>query len=468
MKKVLIVGGVAGGASTATRLRRLNKDLNIIIFEKGRDVSFANCGLPYHIGGVTPKRESIILYTPEELQNKFQIEVRTFSEVIAIDSAKKFIKIKNNEKEYLESYDYLVLSPGARPIVPPIPGISNKNTFTLKNVVDMDNIINHISTNNIKKAIVVGGGFIGIEVAENLVHKGISTTIIEGAPSILAPFDSEVSKALELELIEKGVTLHTNKKVIEFKENNDETAVLLETGESFSAPLIVLAIGVSPDTKFLQNSGILLGERGHILVDDNLMTNIEDVYALGDAILINHLVSGEKVNITLAGPANREARVVAGNINGGNLIFKGGLGSSIIKVFDLVGGATGLNERSIQSLGIDYEKVYLLTNDHASYYPNATPLSIKMLFNKDDNKVLGAQAIGMKSVDKFIDIIATAISFGGTIYDLGDLDLSYSPPFSGPKSPTNIIGYLAQNLVDKNETQKDANFASELKKIKRK
>ena len=447
MKKVLIVGGVAGGASTATRLRRLNEDLEIILFEKGQHVSFANCGLPYHIGGVIENRESLLVQTPESLKERFNLDVRVNSEVISVNSQEKSVMVKTKDGEkYKESFDYLVLAPGAKPLVPPIDGIGGKNIYTLRNVTDLDKIMEKIKS--VKEAIVIGGGFIGVEVAENLQEIGITTTLIEAAPNILAPFDSEMSNILEAQLANNGINLLTNNKVIKFQNEDEKVLVSLENGNIIKGDIVILAIGVSPDTKFLNNSGINLGERGHILVNEHLETNIKDIYALGDAILVKHFVTGQDVAIALAGPANRQGRIVAGNISGRDEIYKGSFGTSIIKVFNLTGGATGLNERSLKSLGKNFEKIYLHPNNHAGYYPGATPVSIKLLYEKETRKVLGAQAVGINGVDKFIDVIATVLKFKGTIDDLAELDLAYAPPYSSAKSPANMSGFIGQNIED--------------------
>lgn len=448
MKKVLIVGGVAGGASTATRLRRLNENLEIILLEKGQHVSFANCGLPYHISGVIENRESLLVQTPEKLKKRFNIDVRINSEVISVDSSNKKVVIKNNVGEYTETFDYLVLAPGAKPLVPPIEGINGNNIYTLRNVTDLDKIMEKLKEKPIKDAIVIGGGFIGIEAAENLQEKGVNTTIIEAAPSILAPFDSEISNLLEVELMSNGVNLLTNNKVIKFEEKNERVVISLENGNKVEGDMVILAIGVTPDTNFLKNSGINLGERGHILVNDSLETNIKDIYALGDAILVKHFVTGQDVSIALAGPANRQGRIVADNIMEKGKTYKGSFGTSVIKVFSLTGASTGLNERSIKVLGKKYEKMYLHPNDHANYYPGATPISIKLLYEKESKKVLGAQAVGVKGADKFIDVIATVLKFRGTIEDLSELDLAYAPPYSSAKSPVNMSGFIGENIED--------------------
>lgn len=449
MKKVLIVGGVAGGASAATRLRRLDENLEIIIFEKGEYVSFANCGLPYHIGNVIENRDSLLVQTPEKLKNRFNLDVRINSEVISIDGKNKIAKIKKNTgEEYEEKFDYMVLAPGAKPMLPPIKGINNKKIFTLRNINDMDKIKREVAVQGVKNAVVVGGGYVGVETAENLQHIGINTTLIEAAPNILAPFDSEMANFLEVELALNKINLMTNKKVVEFEEKNKKIIIHLEDGEKVESDIVILSIGVVPDTAFLKDSGIQLGAKGHILVNDNLETNIKGIYAAGDSILVKNYITGEKSAIPLAGPANRQGRIAAGNISGRNEIYKGSLGTAIIKVFELTGASTGLNERTIKNLKMKYEKIYLHPNDHANYYPNATPISIKVIYNKENKEILGAQAVGIKGADKFIDVIATVIKFRGTIYDLTELELAYAPPFLSAKSPANMAGFIGENLED--------------------
>ena len=449
MKKVLIVGGVAGGASTATRLRRLDENLEIIMFERGEYVSFANCGLPYHIGGVIQNRESLLVQTPESLKARFNLDVRINSEVIEVNGKEKKVRVKTkNGEEYEENFDFLVLAPGAKPILPAIKGIENKKIFTLRNINDMDKIKSEIKNHNIKKATVVGGGYVGVETAENLKHLGIDTTLIEAAPHILAPFDSEISNILEYELVDNGINLLISEKVTEFQEDKDEVIIKLESGKSVTTDMVILSIGVSPDTEFLQNSGINLGERGHILVNENLETNIDGVYALGDSIIVKNYITKENCAIPLAGPANRQGRIVAGNIVGRDEKYKGSIGTAIIKVFELIGASTGLNERALKQLNISYEKIYLHPNNHVSYYPGATPITIKVLYNKKNRQILGAQAVGINGVDKFIDVMATSIKFKATIDDLAELELAYAPPFLSAKSPANMVGFIGQNIED--------------------
>lgn len=449
MKRVVIVGGVAGGASAAARLRRLNEDLEIIIFEKGSYVSFANCGLPYHIGEVIQNRESLLLQTPESLKARFNIDVRVNSEVIEVNSSEKKIKVKMDDgREMDEKFDFLILAPGAKPLVPNIKGIENSKILTLRNMNDMDKIKEKLGSKNIKRAVVVGGGYVGVETAENISHLGITTTLIEAAPNILAPFDGEMVNILEYEIVNSGINLMTREKVIEFREKNRGIEIILESNKVVETDIVILAIGVIPDTKFLSNSGVLLGEKGHILVNDKLETNIPGIYAVGDAILVKNYITNEGSAIPLAGPANRQGRIVAGNIENRNEKYKGSLGTAIIKVFGLTGASTGLNERAVKRLNISYERIYLHPNDHASYYPGATPISIKLIYEKGSGKILGAQVIGIKGVDKFIDVIATTIKFGGKLEDLAELELAYAPPFSSAKSPINMAGFVGLNLEE--------------------
>ena len=449
MKKILIVGGVAGGASTATRLRRLDETFEIIMFEKGEYISFANCGLPYYIGDVIQNRDSLILQTPEKIKNRFNIDVRNNSEVIRVDSINKNVSVKKiNGEIYTETFDYLVLAPGAKPIQPPIEGISNDKIFTLRNIKDMDMIKNSLKDRNIKNSVVVGGGYVGVETAENLKHLGIETTLIEAGDNILSPFDYEISKHLEYELINNGVNLLLKEKVIKFENNDSTIKIYLESGKIIETELVILSIGVSPDTKFLENSGIYLGEKGHIIVDEYLKTNVENIYALGDAVLVNNLITDTQSFIPLAGPANRQGRIVANNISGEKEKYKGSLGTAILKIFNLTAASTGMNEKSLKNSDISFDKIYLYPNNHANYYPGALPLSIKVLFNKENKRILGAQCFGKEGVDKFIDVIATTLHFKGTIDDLKELELAYAPPFLSAKSPANMAGFIGNNILD--------------------
>lgn len=451
-KKVLIVGGVAGGASAAARLRRLDENIDIVMFEKGEYISFANCGLPYYVGEVIKERDALLLQTPEKMKSRFNIDVRVNSEVVSINSEKKTVKVKSlKDGEYEENFDYLVLSPGAKPIRPNLPGIDSKKIFTVRNVPDIDRIKAYVDSKGTKSAVVIGGGFIGVEMAENLKERGIKVTLVEAAPHVLAPFDSEFSCLIERELNANDISIILNDKVNGFQEASDSIKVSLESGKEIVADMVISAIGVTPDTTFIRDTGIELGERGHIIVDDHMRTNKEGIFAVGDAVVVKDYVNGKEAFIPLAGPANRQGRIVADNIAGLNSAYKGTLGTSIIKVFDMVAASTGNNERTLNRFGIKFNKVYLHPMSHAGYYPDATPLTIKVIYDIE-GKILGAQALGYEGVDKFIDVIATSIKFGGTMEDLAELELAYAPPFLSAKSPANMAGFVVQNqnkgLVD--------------------
>ncbi|RGY59488.1 pyridine nucleotide-disulfide oxidoreductase [Fusobacterium ulcerans] len=454
MKKILIIGGVAGGASAATRLRRLDETLEIIMFEKGEYISFANCGLPYYIGDVIQNRDSLILQTPEKIKDRFNIDVRNNSEVIAVDSINKKITVKKlNGEIYLESFDYLILAPGAKPILPSIEGISNDKIFTLRNIKDMDMIKSFLKNREIKNSVVIGGGYVGVETAENLRHLGLETTLIEAGDNILSSFDSEISTYLEYELISNNVNLLLREKVIKFEDDGNIVKIYLESGKIIESEIVILSIGVTPDTKFLRKSGISLGKKGHIIVDEYLRTNFKNIYALGDAVLVNNLITNTQSFIPLAGPANRQGRIVANNIFGEKEKYRGSLGTAILKIFNLIAASTGINEKFLKNSNISFEKIYLHPNNHASYYPGSLPLSIKVIFNKENKEILGAQCFGKEGVDKFIDIISTILHFRGTINNLKELELAYAPPFLSAKSPANMAGFIADNILNNKSKQ---------------
>lgn len=443
-QKVLIVGGVAAGASAAARLRRLREDIDIVIFERGEYISFANCGLPYYVGDVIQDRETLLLQTPEKMKDRFNIDVRINSEVIEVNPQNKSVKVKNKNSIYDESYDYLVLAPGAKPISPNLPGIDSNKIFTVRNVSDIDKIKSYVDQNTTKSAVVIGGGFIGIEMAENLKEKDINVTLIEAAPHILAPFDSDFSNIIEKELNDNEVSIILNNKVVAFSEEGNSINVVLDDKRVIKVDMVISAIGVMPDTRFIKDTGIKLGERGHIVVNDHMETSIEGIYAGGDAVVVKDYVNGKETFIPLAGPANKHGRIIADNIAGLDSVYKGTLGTSIIKVFDMAAASTGNNERTLNRYGIEYDKVYLHPMSHAGYYPNAIPLTIKVIYDKE-GKILGAQVLGYEGVDKFIDVIATSIKFGGRMEDLAELDLAYAPPFLSAKSPANMAGFMAEN-----------------------
>lgn len=446
-QKVLIVGGVAGGASAAARLRRLDEHAEIIMFEKGPHISFANCGLPYYIGGSITDRERLLVQTPKGMSERFRIDVRTQSEVIAIHPDTHTIQIQHPERGlYEESYDKLILSPGARPFIPNLPGNDHPLIFTVRNVTDIELIKERVTSQHTRSAIVVGGGFIGVEMAENLREAGLDVTLIESNPQLLAPFDPELATALAQEMEQHGVRLMFKQRVIGFHSYEQGIGVELENGSPLSADLVILAIGVRPDTSFLQSSGIALGSRGHIVVNEALETNLPDIYAVGDAIEVKDYIHGSQTMIPLAGPANKQGRIVADRIAGLSSSYKGTMGTSVIKVFDLTGASTGSSEKKLKRLGIDYQSVIVHPSSHASYYPGSSAITLKLLFTPT-GKILGAQAVGYEGVDKRIDDIATAIHFGGSIHDLAELELSYAPPYSSAKDPVNMAGYAAENIV---------------------
>lgn len=446
-KKVLIVGGVAGGASAAARLRRLDENAEIIMFERDEYISFANCGLPYYIGESIKEREKLLLQTPKSFNDRFNIDVRINSEVINIDSNKKTIKIKNKEKGiYEESYDYLLLSPGAKAIKPNIEGINSNKIFTLRNISDTDKIKVLVDKECTSSAVVIGGGYVGIEMAESLKQKGLQVTLVEAAPHILGPFDSDIVVMAEKELVDNDIQVILNDGVKSFKDNKNNIEVTLNSDTKLTSDIVILAIGVIPDTHFIKDSDIKLGDKGHILVNSKMETNIEGIYAVGDAIEVVDFINKQNTAIPLAGPANKQGRIAADNIAGLNSTYKGTQGTAIIKIFNLTAASTGNNERTLKRLNIPYKVITIHPVSHASYYPGALPLTLKLIFN-DEGKILGAQAIGYEGVDKRIDVIAATIRLGGSIWDLTELELCYAPPFSSAKDPVNMAGFVAENVL---------------------
>lgn len=446
--KILIIGGVAGGATAATRLRRLSEENEIIIFEKGEHVSFANCGLPYHIGGVIADRNKLLLQTPISLKRRYNLDVRVFNEVIKIDKNQKTVEVRNliTKERYTESYDKLLLSPGAEPFKPNIPGINSDKIMTLRNVADMDRII--AKTKNLKNIAVVGGGFIGLEVAENLVEIGLSVNVIELGNQVMAPVDYEFAKMVQHHAAAKNLTIHLNTGVEAFEEKEDKIVLKLNNGQTMLADAVVFAIGVKPENALAKAIGLELGVTGGIAVNEFMQTSDPDIYAVGDAIEVSHYINQAKVLIPLAWPANRQGRIVADNITRGNkTAYKGTLGTSIIKFFDLTVGATGLNEKLLKRYNIPYRTVTVTRANHASYYPGATNIVLKMNFG-EDGTIYGAQALGQEGVDKRIDVIATAIKGNLTIYDLQEIEVAYAPPYNAAKDPVNILGYVAENMLN--------------------
>lgn len=445
--KIIIVGGVAGGMSAATRLRRLMEDAEIIVFEKGPHVSFANCGLPYHISGEIAEHDSLLLQTPESLKKRFNLDVRPFHEVISIDAEQQTVTVKTPAGELIESYDKLILSPGAKPVIPPLEGIYEAdNLFTLRNVPDLDKIMIKLDQFKSGHAVIIGAGFIGLEMAENLALKGLKVTLIEQAPHVLPTFDLEMARFVEAELISKGVEVITGQSVTAFHEKGH--ILELSNGQNLSSDVTILSVGVVPDSLLAKNAGIELGLRGGILVYKNYQTSQKNIYAVGDAIVVKQEITGQDALISLASPANRQGRQVADVIAGLDRKNKGSIGTAIVKVFDLAAASTGLSERIVQSLGYEYAVVHTTGKDHAGYYPGATDIVLKLIFSPTDGKIFGAQAVGQKGVDKRIDVLATAIKSGLTIFDLPELELTYAPPFGSAKDPVNMIGYAAMNIAE--------------------
>lgn len=447
-RKILIIGGVAGGASAATRLRRNAEEDQIIVFEKGPHVSFSNCSLPYHLSGIVKNAEDLILVDTEIFLKQYNIDVRINNEVIAIDRENKQVTVKNvlSDISYTESYDKLILSPGAAPIVPSIPGIENVNIFTIRNVVDIDRLNQFVKQSNTKEIAVIGGGFIGVEAAENLRKNNYHVSLIEGTDQILRPFDYDMVQILHKEMTDQGIDLVVDDKVSRFEKDK----VILASGKEISASIVVMAIGVSPETRLAKEAGIEIGTTGAIKVNKNYLTNDSDIYAVGDAIEVYHALTHSMTKLSLAGPALKQARNVADHINHKSTLNKGYIGSSAIKVFDYNGASTGLNESLIQVLNmkINYEVVRIILSDKVGLMPDAAPMHFKLLFEVPTGKVLGAQAIGKGDVTKRIDIIATSIKFGATVEDLKDLELCYAPPFTTAKDIVNYAGYVGANLLN--------------------
>ena len=445
--KILIVGGVAGGATAATRLRRLSEENEVIIFEKGQYVSFANCGLPYHIGGTIHKRDALLLQTPESLNERYNLDVRVFSEVLSINTTEKKVTVKNLQSEeiYAESYDKLLLSPGAEPIKPPFEGINSDKIYTLRNIPDMDKIVE--KTKNAQNFVVVGGGFIGLEVAENLIEAGKSVKLVELGNQVMAPVDFDIASFVHEKAKQKNLELLLNVGVEKFNDKGETIEVFLNDGTSVETDVVILAIGVKPETKLAVDAGLEIGETRGILVNEFLQTSNPDIYAVGDAIEVAHFINNKKVLIPLAWPANRQGRIVADNIVLGNQYkYSGSLGSSILKFFELSVASTGLNEKTLKKIGIPYKTAIVTRGHHAGYYPGAKNMVLKLIFD-ENGKIFGAQAVGEAGVDKRIDVIATAIKGNLTVYDLPEIEITYAPPYNSAKDPVNIAGYTAENIL---------------------
>jgi len=447
--KILIVGGVAGGASCAARARRLSENAEIILFERGPHVSFANCGLPYHVGNVIEREEDLLVATPELFRDRFRIEVRTESDVLAIDRAAKTIRVmdKSRGAEYVETYDYLVLAPGAAPIRPPLPGIELPGIFALRNIPDARLIRDRIQTLKAKHAVIIGGGFIGLEMAENLAGLGLNVSILEMQTQVLPPFDPEMVYSIHDDLRARGVRLYLGDALTGFEKDGEQISVLSKNGLRLKADVVILSIGVKPEIKLAQDAGLEIGPRGGIRVDAGMRTSDSSVLAVGDAVEKKDFVSGEWASIPLAGPANRQGRIAAETIMGRKAFFRGVQGTAVCKVFDKVAALTGAGEKTLRRAGIAYEKVYLHPGNHAGYYPGAKSMDLKVLFSPADGKVLGAQAVGEEGTEKRIDVIAMAIQMNATVYDLEQAELSYAPQFGSAKDAVNVAGMIAGNAL---------------------
>lgn len=451
-KKTVIIGGVAGGATTAARLRRRDESMQIIMIERGDYISYANCGLPYYIGDVIKSRDALLLQTPQAMMNKFDIEVRVSSEVTKIMPEEKKIEVKNKRtgEVYEETYDNLVLATGSSPLKPPIPGINSDNIFTLWTIPDTDQIKSYITEKKPKSAAVIGGGFIGLEMAENLYVEGLQVSVIEMQNQVMAPVDLEMANLVHENMKMNQVNLILGDGVKEFHHNNGSTKIELTSGAIVEADMIILSIGVRPNNELAKQAGITLNKKGGVVVDEYLRTSIPDIFAVGDVIEVDHFVTKERTMVPLAGPANKQARILADNLVGDKKKYNGTLGTAVAKVFDLNVASVGLNEKQLMAMGKVKNKDYFVAlinqKSHAGYYPGATPLTLKMIFDKE-GRIFGGQIVGQDGVDKRIDTLATTMRLNGSIYDLEELELAYAPPFSSAKDPVNMLGFVAENIL---------------------
>lgn len=447
--KIVIVGGVAGGATAAARLRRLDETAEIVVFERSGFVSYANCGLPYYIGGVIEDQEELTLQTPESFYERFRVQMKVRHEVTAIDRSAKTVTVRNlaTGEVFQESYDKLLLAPGARPTQPALPGVGLDRLFTLRTVEDTLRIRRFVDTQHPKSVVLAGGGFIGLELAENLRERELDVTIVQRPKQLMTPFDADMAALIHREVRAHGVRLALGHTVEGFAESEGGVQVLLKDEQPLQADMVILAIGVTPDSRLAAEAGLELGLKGSILVNDRMQTSDPDIYAVGDAVQVNHFVTGQPALIALAGPANKQGRIAADNMAGGDSRYKGSQGSSVLKIFDLTAAATGLNGAAARRAGLDVEAVVLSPMNHAGYYPGGRVMTMKVLFERRTGKLLGAQIVGSDGVDKRIDVLATAIRAGMTAADLTELDLAYAPPYSSAKDPVNMAGYMMENLL---------------------
>lgn len=463
--KVIIIGGVAGGASAAARIRRLDETAQIIVLERSNYVSYANCGLPYFIGGVIREQAELTLQTPQSFWERFHIDVRVRNEAVDIDVKSKTVAIRRLDtgEIYHEQYDKLLLSPGAKPVVPHLPGVTSDRIFSLRTVEDTLRIRKFIEEYKPATAVLVGGGFIGLEMAENLTAMGISATVIQRSNQLFAPMDADMASFIHAQMRSHGVKLELEKTVTGFSSKGGKPVTMIKDSEPISSDMVLLGVGVEPDTALAEKAGLALGIRGAVAVNEYMETSVPDIYAVGDAVEVSHFVTGKKSLISLAGPANKQGRIAADNICGGNSMFKGTQGSSVIKIFEMTGAVTGINEKTAEVAGIVYDKVVLSPVSHAAYYPGGQTMYMKVLYEKETLRLLGAQIAGYEGVDKRIDVIAAAIRMGMTADKLAELELAYAPPYSSAKDPVNMAGFMIENL----ETEKVAQFHwNEVEKLK--
>ena len=447
--KIVIVGGVAGGATAATRLRRLDEKADITVYERSGFISYANCGLPYYIGGVIEEEEELTLQTPQSFWNRFRIKVNVRHEVTSINADRKTVTVHNLETDdtFEDKYDKLILSPGAKPLMPDLAGMDNDKVFTLRTVEDTFKIHNFVKTTKPKTAVMVGGGFIGLEMAENLSQLGIKVTVVQRGNQLMNTLDYDMAAMIHSKLRSKGLNLKLNADVIGFEEKDDGISVLLQNDAPIKTHMVILAIGVAPDNTLAKNANMELGIKGAIVVNDKMETSIPDIYAVGDAVLVKHAITGSNAVISLAGPANKQGRIAADNICGYESRYKGSMGTSVIKLFDLTAASVGLTEKAAKASGYDFESVVLSPASHAGYYPGATTMTMKVVFDKSTFNILGAQIVGYDGVDKRIDVIATAIFAGLKATELKDLELAYAPPYSSAKDPVNMAGFIIDNIA---------------------
>lgn len=446
--KVVIIGGVAGGATAAARIRRLDEQAEIVVFERSGFISYANCGLPYYIGGTIENKNALTLQTPESFLKRFRVKMNVHHEVTAIHPESKTVTVKDleNGKVFTENYDKLLLSPGAKPIRPNLDGIDSNRIFTLRTVEDTLRIKKFIDEHYTESAVVVGGGFIGIEAAENLRDLGINVTLVEASNQLMAPFDGDMASFIHAEIRKSGINLMLDTMVEDFADDDFGLDIKLKNSSALRTDMVVMAIGVSPETTLAKDAGLETGIKGSIVVNDKMETSVPDIYAVGDAVQIKNFVTDADTLISLAGPANKQGRIAADNICGGDSRYTGGQGSSVIKIFDMTAAATGINEKTAKSLGIATDKVILSPMSHAGYYPGGKMMTMKVLFEKETYRLLGAQIVGFEGVDKRIDVLATAIRAGMKAYELTELDLAYAPPYSSAKDPVNMAGYIIENI----------------------